>query len=139
METTILLKLDKNSDAKKYSKLLTVKCIKELTGLGLMDSKNIADKLYDVGINEIESDLNIEEMSSIIRKFPIEIITNFVELMRDIKLLNLGIGTDEEYKEAIRDLISHKNKDLDLFINVMDHNQILNLFKEISYKYIAKN
>ena len=91
---------------KTPSKLAFVKLIKEVSGLGLKESKDIADT-FDYNINkvvefEISRDKSIDQFRKDLREIGGQYLVNGgVEFDREYKLLTLGLGEQEDYVDFI--------------------------------------
>jgi hypothetical protein len=83
-------------------KLQAVKCVKDLTGLGLRDSKDIVDQIYDNKPMIIESYISDpNKLRESLNQLPPEIKHSTTEELRNINLLSLGLGDEEEYRETL--------------------------------------
>jgi hypothetical protein len=98
-----------------------VKLIKDCTGLGLKDSKDIADDMFNkIGlVREIEivepytKDGKVfnpfEEFTTKINQFGDFQVTGGLSWERDSKMLGLGIGETEDYATFVSDYMSYNN------------------------------
>jgi hypothetical protein len=105
------------------NKLQVVKLIKDCTGLGLRESKDIADEMFNyIGlVKEIElrepyikdgKDFNpYDEFTKKIHEFGHFQITGGLSWERDAKMLGLGIGDIEDYANFVSDYMSYNNND----------------------------
>ena len=103
------------------NKLQVVKLIKDCTGLGLKDSKWIADEMFDhIGlVKEIElrepyiragKTFNpYEEFTKNIRDFGHFHVTGGLSWERDSKMLSLGIGEIEDYANFVSEYMSYND------------------------------
>jgi hypothetical protein len=101
------------------NKLQVVKLIKDCTGLGLRDSKWIADEMFDhIGlVKEIEiiepyiKDSKVfnpfEEFTTKITQFGHFQVTGGLSWERDSKMLSLGIGETEDYVNFVSEYMSY--------------------------------
>jgi hypothetical protein len=105
------------------SKLQVVKLIKDCTGLGLKQSKDIADEMFNkIGlVKEIElvepylkegKTFNpFEEFTTKIKDFGDFQVTGGLSWERDSKMLGIGIGELEDYLNFISEFMSYNNLD----------------------------
>lgn len=89
------------------SKLNLVKSLKDLTGLGLRDSKNIIDELHygreqTIILNSRDDAKTLKKEFNDYGKFQ---INGGVDHDRNIQLLSLGLGETQEYIDEISDRI----------------------------------
>ena len=103
------------------NKLQVVKLIKDCTGLGLRDSKDIADEMFNhIGLTkEIEivepymKDGKVfnsfEEFTTKIIQFGDFQVTGGLSWERDSKMLGLGIGETEDYANFVSEYMSYNN------------------------------
>ena len=103
------------------NKLQVVKLIKDCTGLGLRDSKDIADEMFNhIGLTkEIEiiepyfRDGGVfnpfEEFTTKIKDFGHFHVTGGLSWERDSKMLGLGIGETEDYANFVSEYMSYNN------------------------------
>ena len=103
------------------NKLQVVKLIKDCTGLGLKDSKWIADEMFDhIGlVKEIElrepyiragKTFNpYEEFTKNIRDFGHFHVTGGLSWERDSKMLSLGIGEIEDYANFVSEYMIYND------------------------------
>ena len=103
------------------NKLQVVKLIKDCTGLGLKDSKWIADEMFNhIGlVKEIElrepyiragKTFNpYEEFTKNIRDFGHFQVTGGLSWERDSKMLGLGIGETEDYANFVSEYMSYND------------------------------
>ena len=105
------------------NKLQVIKLIKECTGLGLKDSKEIADKMFDnLGlVRELEilepytkegyAFNPYEEFTKKIHEFGDFQVTGGLAWERNAKMLGLGIGEIEDYATFLSEYMSYNNID----------------------------
>lgn len=97
---------------KTPSKLAFVKLIKEVSGLGLKDSKDIADT-FDYDINktvefEILTSKSIDQFRKDLKDMGGQYLVNGdVEFDREYKLLTLGLGEQEDYVDFISENLNY--------------------------------
>ena len=89
------------------SKLHLVKSLKDLSGLGLRDSKNIIDELHygreqTIILNSRDDARTLKKQFNDYGKFQ---INGGVDHDRNIQLLSLGLGETQEYIDEISDRI----------------------------------
>lgn len=104
------------------NKLAVVKLIKDCTGLGLKDSKDIADLMFNnIGlVREIELiEPYLDKNGEIIR--PFELFTSKIKELgdfyvtgglsweRNAKMLSLGVGDTEDYVNFVSEFITLNN------------------------------
>jgi hypothetical protein len=109
--------------SKCENKLQVVKLIKDCTGLGLKQSKDIADEMFNkIGlVKEIElvepylkegKTFNpFEEFTTKIKDFGDFQVTGGLSWERDSKMLGIGIGELEDYLNFISEFMSYNNLD----------------------------
>lgn len=107
--------------SKCENKLSVVKLIKDCTGLGLKDSKDIADLMFNnIGlVREIEliepylKDGQIfnpyQEFTTKIKEFGDFYVTGGLSWERDAKMLSLGVGDTEDYVNFVSEYITLNN------------------------------
>ena len=107
--------------SKCENKLQVVKLIKDCTGLGLKDSKDIADDMFNkIGlVREIEitepytKDGKVfnpfEKFTTNINQFGDFQVTGGLSWERDSKMLGLGIGEIEDYAIFVSDYMCYNN------------------------------
>ena len=103
------------------NKLQVVKLIKDCSGLGLKDSKDIADEMFNhIGlVGEIElrepylkdgkTFLTFEEFTTKIKDFGDFQVTGGLSWERDAKMLGLGIGETEDYANFVSEYMTLNN------------------------------
>ena len=103
------------------NKLQVVKLIKDCSGLGLKDSKYIADEMFNhIGlVREIElrepylkdgkTFLPFEEFTTKIKDFGDFQVTGGLSWERDAKMLGLGIGETEDYANFVSEYMTLNN------------------------------
>lgn len=111
------------------SKLRFVKLLKECTGLGLKESKDIADELFNSpGLyKEITLQENKIDSSGVFQDYYKKFITEIKDIGdfqingglawdRNVKMLRLGLGDLEEYTNFLSEYMS---------LNTLDDNKII--------------
>jgi len=105
------------------NKLQVVKLIKDCTELGLKDSKDIADEMFNhIGlVKEIElrepyikdgKTFNpYDEFKKNIHNFGDFQVTGGLSWERDAKMLGIGVGDVEDYANFVSDYMSYNNSD----------------------------
>jgi hypothetical protein len=121
---------------KTPNKLALVKLIKQVSDLGLKDSKNIVDTFdYDINMSvefEILNNKSIEIFRNELKEIGGQYSVNGgVEFDRELKLLKLGLGQEKDYVDFISENLSYtNNEDIIKFIlgklNKEDLIQIIN-------------
>jgi len=127
------------------SKLALVKIIKNFSGDGLKQSKDIVDSIHShIGMpiefelvsDKTEIDL-LNELKNIDGKF---IINGGTQWSRAKKMLDLGIGADEDYAEFISEYIAYNTYHSEVLESIsflkkifskLDKNQLENIFKSL--------
>ena len=132
------------------NKIQFVKLIKDCTGLGLKEAKNVCDRLHDRPdlIEEITVHDSIDEngitysnkfingMREVIQgKF---IVTGGIQWQRDIKMLSLGIADESEYIDFVNEfLIDNRNLEksqtiLRFALSKLSKEELQEVFNEIN-------
>lgn len=135
--------------SKCENKLGVVKLIKDCTGLGLRESKDIADLMFDnIGlVREIELrepylDKNgeiirpFELFSEKIKEFGDFYVTGGLSWERNYKMLGLGIGELEDYVNFVSEFMSLNNTEenkeiLEVIFNKLEKNDLVELVNKI--------
>jgi len=105
-------KIRMNCVQKTPSKLAFVKLIKQVSGLGLKESKDIADT-FDYDINktvefEIPRDISIDQFRKDLKEIGGQYLVNGgLEFEREYKLLTLGLGEQEDYVDFISENLNY--------------------------------
>ena len=129
---------------KDGSKLKFCRMIKELSGITLRESKDIVDWVYEHHnqIKTIESNLTPVEARKVINEWcPPEITIDDLENQRNIKILSLGIGTDEEYREALRFYLGFEMSDskiIDKVVQLLNRDQMIELAKDFCQEFYGE-
>ncbi len=105
------------------NKLQVVKLIKDCTGLGLRESKDIADEMFKhIGLVK-EIDLAkpyirggktfnpYDEFTKNIQDFGHFHVTGGLSWERDAKMLGIGVGDIEDYANFVSEYMSYNNSD----------------------------
>lgn len=92
------------------SKLAFVKLLKEYSGLGLKEAKDLVDSVSNGVVIEFDTQDNISINQ--FRKDMIKVggqysISGGLEYDREFKLLTLGLGTEEDYIDFISDNVMY--------------------------------
>jgi hypothetical protein len=121
------------------SKLAFVKLLKECSGLGLKEAKDIADIIFDNSSVFAEVELS-EPFTDNYRKFTTEIknigsfeIWGGVEWERELKMLQLSVGEVDEYVDFLSDWSFHSG-DKQFFktlLSKLDKETLVELTKQI--------
>ena len=134
--------------SKCENKLQVVKLIKDCTGLGLKDSKDIADDMFNkIGlVREIEivepytKDGKVfnpfEEFTTKINQFGDFRVTGGLSWERDSKMLGLGIGETEDYATFVSDYMSYNNLEenkiiLEVIFSKLNKEDLIELVNQI--------
>ena len=144
MKEKLTLKLIKECE----SKLQFVKTIKDCTNYGLKECKvDICDKLHRGETVEIEikQDKNEDYHAKLLRDLPLcggeILVRGGSEFYREVKLLELGLGSEEDYQnfliEHINNLQLNKEDFLKIVFQKLNKTELVELFevaKESYYK-----
>jgi hypothetical protein len=126
---------------KTQSKLAFVKLIKEVSGLGLRDSKDIVDS-FDYDINkivefEISKDRSIEKFREELKDIGGEYLVNGgLEFEREYKLLTLGLGEQEDYVDFISENLNYFTNQEDtikFILSKLTKEDLIELTKKLDY------
>lgn len=129
-------------------KLQVVKLIKDCTGLGLRESKDIADEMFNhIGlVKEIElrmpyikdgKDFNpYDEFIKNIHKFGDFRVTGGLSWERDAKMLGIGVGDVEDYAQFVSEHMSYNNTNenkiiLESFFSKLNKQDLMELVNKI--------
>lgn len=130
------------------NKLVLVKLIKDCSGLGLKESKDICDRLHsypgdaqsfearqdDTGINYAKKFR--EEIKNCGGEF---IVSGGKELMREFKILELGIGDHQDYTEFIIDYYENNFEDqkefLKFVLSKLKREELVSIFEKAKETY----
>lgn len=131
------------------SKLQVVKLIKDCTGLGLKQAKDLADEMFNcVGlVKEIELKepyLNsngilfnpFEEFTNKIKTFGDFQVSGGISWERDLKMLSLGVADTEDYVNFVSEYMTLNNteenkKILDVLFNKLQKQDLIDLVNQI--------
>lgn len=131
------------------NKLGVVKLIKDCTGLGLRESKDIADLMFDnIGlVREIELrepylDKNgeiirpFELFSTKIKEFGDFYVTGGLSWERNAKMLSLGVGELEDYVNFVSEFMTLNNTEenkeiLEVLFTKLEKNDLVELVNKI--------
>lgn len=130
---------------KPSGKLMFVKIIKMATGLGLKESKDIADSLFDNLNTSVEIEL-VENPEKTEGLKPIDYlksnltncggqikVTGALEWQRNYKMLTLGLGDDKEYVDFLSEYLSdYKKVDfLKMILSKLEKQELIELINKI--------
>jgi hypothetical protein len=127
---------------KTPSKLAFVKLIKEVSGLGLRESKDIADT-FDYDINksvefEISNDRSIDKFRKDLENIGGQYLVNGgVEFDREYKLLTLGLGEQEDYVDFISNNLnyfSNQEDTIKLILTKLSKEDLIEITNKLDYK-----
>jgi hypothetical protein len=130
------------------NKLQVVKLIKDCTGLGLKDSKDIADDMFNnIGLVK---EINLakpyirdgktfnpyDEFTKKIHNFGHFQVTGGLSWERDAKMLGIGVGDIEDYAHFVSDYMSYNNTDenriiLENLFSKLDKKDLIELVNKI--------
>ena len=130
------------------NKLQVVKLIKDCSGLGLRESKDIADEMFNyIGlVKEIElrepylregKTFNpYDELTKNIHQFGDFQVTGGLSWERDAKMLGIGVGDIEDYAHFVSDYMSYNNTDenktiLENLFSKLDKKDLVELVNKI--------
>jgi len=126
---------------KTTNKLTFVKLLKEVTGYGLKESKDIADN-FDYDINrivefEISSDVSIEQFRKDLKNVGGEYVVNGgLVFEREYKILTLGLGEKEDYVDFISENLNffdNKEDTIKFILSKLEKEELLELIKKLDY------
>ncbi len=129
------------------SKLKFVKILKDVSGLGLKESKDIVDYLCENIGKTKEVDIKSEfkdnsgDMVDTIKYLNTELpycggrilLNGGTQWQREFKMLSLGIGEAEDYSHFIKDYLSTNRDFLDNILSKLKKEDLQKLIKEINY------
>lgn len=130
------------------NKLAFVKLIKDCSGLGLRESKDLCDELHssphlvqDMPVKPTDdtdySKRFISEIKNVGGKF---LVNGGIQWERNIKMLKLGIGDESDYSDFIKDYILNGLEDsenlLTLALSKLSKNDIQEVFNTINLENI---
>lgn len=134
----------KSKKALKGSKLMFVKLIKEYSGLGLKDSKDLCDPLFESNsqlefeLSEERFNLNYTQILIRLKKelYEIDDCLLLVNNNRNAKLLSLGLGEKKEYINFLSENISFLNdEEIKDFLNILNKDKLIKLTNKINKIY----
>ena len=134
--------------SKCENKLQVVKLIKDCTGLGLRESKDIADEMFNhIGlVKEIKlvkpyirdgKTFNpYEEFTKNIHEFGDFQVTGGLSWERDSKMLSIGLGDIEDYANFVSEYMSYNNSEenkmiLETIFNKLEKKDLVELVNKI--------
>lgn len=124
------------------AKLMLVKLIKNYTGLGLKESKEICDRLHDLPYRPVEFlidppvDILPTEYARSFREELVEIGMEFdmsggTDFERNRKLLVLGLGEKEDYVSFLEEELINQKELLNLVLNKLSKDDLKEIFDNI--------
>jgi hypothetical protein len=131
------------------NKLIFVRLIKDCSGLGLKESKDICDRLHAGEVQTFEA--REDDAVNYAKKFRQDIVScggkfqvsGGVEFQRNYKMLELGIGDDSDYVDFISESIFQNNLEnseefLKFVLSKFNREELIEIFDKSkeSYKYI---
>jgi hypothetical protein len=132
---------------KCVNKLIFVKLIKDCSGLGLKESKDICDRLHTHPLEIQTFVVRQDGITNYAKKFRDEIsnaggkfiISGGTEFMRDFKILDLGIGDNEDYANFIIDYYENSFEDqkefLKFVLSKLNREELLSIFEKAKETY----
>jgi hypothetical protein len=132
---------------KCVNKLIFVKLIKDCSGLGLKESKDICDRLHSHPLEIQTFVVRQDGITNYAKKFRDEIsnaggkfiISGGTEFMRDFKILDLGIGDNEDYANFIIDYYENSFEDqkefLKFVLSKLNREELLSIFEKAKETY----
>jgi hypothetical protein len=127
---------------KTPSKLAFVKLIKEVSGLGLKESKDIADT-FDYDINkvvefEILTSKSIDQFRKNLKDMGGQYLVNGgVEFDREYKLLTLGLGEQEDYVDFISENLNYftnQQEAIKIILTKLSKEDLIEITNKLDYK-----
>lgn len=141
---TIRIKLTKGAT----NKLVLVKLIKDCSGLGLKESKDICDRLHSYPGNTQSFEARQDDtVINYAKKFREEIkncggefiVSGGAELMRDFKMLELGLGDNQDYADFIIDYYENDFEDqkefLKFVLSKLKREELVSIFEKAKETY----
>ena len=124
------------------NKLMFVKILKNHTGYGLKDSKEICDRLHELPYRPVEFlldtpvDINPNEYAKLFREELSEIGLEFnmsggTDFERNRKLLMLGLGDKEDYVSFLEEAMINQKELLNLALNKLSKDDLKEVFDNI--------
>ena len=130
---------------KVESKLQLVKLIKDCSGLGLRESKDICDNLH-AGMTQT-FEVRQDGIVNYANKFRKELnicggkfqVSGGTEFQREFKMLDLGIGENEDYIEFITEYFENNFENqkefLKFVLSKLDRHEIISVFERTKETY----
>lgn len=124
------------------TKLMLVKILKNHTGLGLKDSKDICDRLHELPYRPVEFlldtpvDINPNEYAKSFKEELSEMGLEFdmsggTDFERNRKLLMLGLGDKEDYVSFLEENLIDQKELLNLVLNKLSKDDLKEIFDNI--------
>lgn len=129
------------------NKLIFVKLIKECSNLGLRESKDICDRLHSHPLEMQTFEVKQDGITNYAKKFRDEIsnsggkfiVSGGTEFMRDFKILDLGIGDNEDYANFIIDYYENSFEDqkefLKFVLSKLNREDLMSIFEKAKETY----
>jgi hypothetical protein len=129
------------------NKLIFVKLIKDCSGLGLKESKDICDRLHSHPHETQSFVVRQDGITNYAKKFRDEIsncggkfiVCGGTEFMRDFKILDLGIGDNEDYANFIIDYYEINFEDqkefLKFVLSKLNREDLMSIFEKAKETY----
>jgi len=134
----VKVKIKKNCQ----TKIMFIKILKNHTGLGLKDSKEICDRLHELPYRPVEFlldspvDINPNEWAKSFREELSEMGLEFdmsdgTDFERNRKLLMLGLGEKEDYVSFLEEAMINKKELLTIALNKLSKDDLKEIFDNI--------
>ena len=126
---------------KTTTKLAFVKLLKEVTGYGLREAKDLADT-FDNDINkvvefEILPSISIEQFRKSLNDISGEYVVNGgLSFEREYKLLTLGLGEKEDYVDFISENLNYftnQHDTIKFILSKLTKEDLIELTKKLDY------
>ena len=134
----VKVKIKKNCQ----TKIMFIKILKNHTGLGLKDSKEICDRLHELPYRPVEFlldspvDINPNQWAKSFREELSEMGLEFdmsdgTDFERNRKLLMLGLGEKEDYVSFLEEAMINKKELLTIALNKLSKDDLKEIFDNI--------
>ncbi len=129
------------------NKLLLVKLIKDCSGLGLKESKDICDRLHSSPNITQTFETRQDGIINYAKKFREEIkncggkfiVSGGTEFLREFKMLDLGIGDNEDYADFIVEYFENNFEDqkdfLKFVLSNLKREELISIFERAKETY----
>ena len=132
MKNLVRIKL-KNIQNPITSKLNFVKMVKDLTGYGLKESKDVCDDIHFCASNQRE--IEVLDVENFIKQMTqnfgdyIDVYNPFYD--RDLKILLVGVGDKTDYVDAIIKLIERNPDKMDKILKRFEKEDLIEILTEV--------